>query len=89
MTAYLQQSVTIPYNMPNIMQHTRIGYLTPTADTSAITTAASAYAGHVFGRLGQGEKTMPGNQKPFYWGAIVGTYIPGMMISFFPETEEN
>lgn len=46
--------------------------------------AESAEAGHVFGRLGQGEMNMPGKAAPWKW--VVGNAdIQHMMVSIFPE----
>jgi hypothetical protein len=47
----------------------KIGYVYPTADTSA-TAKAVGSAGHVFGRLGQGAMTLPGASAPFAWFAV-------------------
>lgn len=47
-------------------------------------TAATGYAGRVFGRLGQGDDNLPGMTKPFTWMESGSTDRVGMMISFFP-----
>jgi hypothetical protein len=61
-TAYLAYSTT---NNPGVGFATRSGYLTSTADdTGTIVTDV----GHVFGRLGEGNKNMPDVRPPFYWG---------------------
>lgn len=51
----------------------RFGYVSVVKDTSIasldIAYDVTAQASHIFGRLGQGEKTMPGNSAPFRWAA--------------------
>lgn len=71
----------------------RFGYLSTVSDTAAIAAlvapATLAYdenvqASHIFGRLGQGEETMPGAQAPFRWAAE-SAQIQSMQVSIFPE----
>lgn len=67
---------------------TRQGFLRVTADTS-VSSASIAYVGHVFGRLGQGQLTMPAISSPFFWGTPQTSNNPGMMISVIPEADNN
>jgi len=68
-----------------------MGYVSVVKDTG-ITGAAgldiaydvTAQASHIFGRLGQGEKTMPGMSAPFRWAAE-NAKLQSMQISVFPE----
>lgn len=89
MIAYLAQSTQAPYNEPYLMLATRLGYMTPSGDTSSSTAVLVTNGGHVFGRLGQGADTMPGSNAPFLWADQSSTYVAGMLISFFPEGESD
>jgi len=63
----------------------RLGYIAMTTDDSKVgdsTTLASS--GHIFGRFGQGEKTMTAKSSPFYYGKPATSTIPGMMVSLLP-----
>lgn len=88
-TAYLKQTVSAPNNEPYFYSSTRIGYLAPSGDMSVGAPTLDTTAGHVFGRLGQGENTMPGKYAPFLWAASQASYRAGMLISFFPEAEAD
>lgn len=41
--------------------------MAPTNNYGSPTANVDTNAGHVFGRLGQGELTMPGKSAPFLW----------------------
>lgn len=68
----------------------RMGYMAASYDTDAATPVkleTNGYAGRVYGRLGQGEATLPGGSKPFAWAlpTASASIIPGMQISIFPQ----
>jgi hypothetical protein len=46
-------------------------------------------AGHVFGRLGEGNGNYPGVSAPFYWGAVVNTNTPSILVSLFPDSDSD
>jgi len=62
--------------------HGRIGYLLSGADRSK--TGAVTNVGHVWGRFGEGEKTLYTNTAPFFFGEVASTSLPGVQISVFP-----
>lgn len=68
--------------MPDAATATRKGYLMASKDGTTI-----ANVGHVFGRLGEGEKNFPDKNAPFYWGTKSDANTPGIEIALFPETE--
>ena len=73
--------------MPEEKAATRKGYIISTWDTVGRNVDST---GHIFGKLGQGTKSYPAaavtsDYKPFYWGPVVSTNSPGMLISLFPE----
>ena len=72
-------------NFPNLGLHNRLGYLESSADITK-TPIDVTNVGHVFGRYGQGEATMPSKNYPFLWAEQKQTYKPGMLVSLFPET---
>lgn len=63
----------------------RLGYMCMTSDDSKVgdTTTLSS-SGHVFGRFGQGDKTMGSVNSPFYYGKTATGQIPGLMVSLLP-----
>lgn len=61
--AYLKN---INNNFPNIGMHNRIGYISMSQDFLA-TDIEVSWAGHVFGRYGQGTNAMPDKVNPFVW----------------------
>lgn len=84
----LDASSTVPTN-----DSFRYGYLSvveDVADIAALTApAVLAYdplvqASHIFGRLGQGEETMPDANAPFRWAAE-DAQLQHMQVSIFPE----
>lgn len=77
-------------NGPADTYATRCGFLQATIDSAAPTTVSNFNnVGHVFGRLGQGNRTLPDNSKAFLWGSIADTNIPSMLISFFPAADAD
>lgn len=88
--AYLKNGNT---NMPTMDFATRSSYLRSMFDVTSSTgyTLTSADplvtrdVGHIFGRLGQGRETMPGDgNRAFYWGEELNTNRPSMLLSLFP-----
>jgi len=63
----------------------KLGYLVSTNDTAA---TAVQKVGHVFGRLGQGDKVMPDGDKPFTWAATTGT-VPHMIVGVYPSDSSD
>lgn len=64
---------------------TRMGYICMTSDDSKVGDATTlASSGHVWGRLGQGTKTLAANVSPFYYGKTATGQIPGLMVSLLP-----
>jgi hypothetical protein len=85
-TAYLKN--TLNSNLASDNWHTRSGFMTATFDTTVV--ANTKYAGHLFGRFGQGKDTVfaYGNTTiPFYWGVADVSIKPAMLVSFFPSTD--
>jgi hypothetical protein len=77
-------------NAPSVDFATRTGFLQSTADQAATDKAAAIRGvGHVFGRLGQGVASYPGNAKAFYWGKVEAANRPGMLVSAFPNTDSD
>ena len=79
-------------NAPSADLSTRLGYLQASNDTSKVGATGVLNlrdAGHVFGRLGQGVASYPGNAQAFYWGAKDATNTPGMLVSVFPEADTD
>lgn len=64
----------------------RFGYVMSANEYAADTDfdADTAHAGHVFGRLGQGETNMPGMISPWKWNTDTVSEFQYMMISIFP-----
>jgi len=60
----------------------RLTYLVVTSDSSE--TALSADVGHIYGRLGQGDLTVPDTHIAFAPVSPVQTPTAGMMVSVFP-----
>jgi len=71
-------------NQPDALFHTRQGYLVSTPDNSGTSVTD---VGHLFGRLGEGNKGMPGVSNPFYWGTTTTGDKSSIMISLFPDTD--
>lgn len=68
----------------------RSGFIFPTADTSAKTPVIKT-AGHVFGRLGQGDDTTfgYGSVSAFRWIELkTATDKAGMLVSLYPVTDD-
>lgn len=64
---------------------TRYGYICMTSDSSKVADSTTlASSGRVWGRLGQGTKTLTANSSPFYYGKTASGQIPGMMVSLLP-----
>lgn len=82
-TAYLAYSTT---NMPSIAYSTRKGFLVSTADDTGTDVTN---VGHVFGRLGEGNKSYPGVNNPFNWNLVDKANTPGLMVSFFPNADAD
>lgn len=62
--------------------HARIGYLLSGADRTK--TGAVTNVGHVWGRFGEGDKTLYTNTAPFFYGEVASAALPGLQISVFP-----
>jgi len=64
----------------------RFGYVMSANEYLAATEfdSATAHAGHVFGRLGQGKWNMPGMYSPWKWNTDSASEFQYMMISVFP-----
>jgi hypothetical protein len=66
------------------------GFVYLVADNSASTKVLQVKAGHVFGRLGQNDMTVPEGDKPFVWaGLSAATEKAAMMLSIFPTTDAS
>jgi len=62
-----------------------------TCASGAMTDACKVDVGHVFGRLGQGDRNMPGIMEPYLqWNVAAAskTGIPGMYVGVFPMTNK-
>lgn len=65
----------------------RMGYMSASYDSSVATTpAAGEFAGRVYGRLGEGDATLPGASAPWVWKKPATGDTPGMQVSLFPQT---
>jgi len=65
--------------------YNRLSYLYASNDTAA---TAVQKVGHVFGRLGQGDKTMPDGDKPFIWASTTGV-VAHTMIGVYPSNSDD
>jgi len=66
----------------------KAGFVYPTADTS-VSTKVVGSAGHVFGRLGQSDMTLPGGSAPFSWDVVATAEKAAMMVSAFPALDAD
>jgi hypothetical protein len=62
--------------------------LSATTDDATFAADNYKYAGHVFGLMGQGLATMPGN-APFYWGTPATADKASMLVSIMPITDAD
>jgi len=72
--------------LPTAVSAARCGYLYSTDDLSTKTVAQT---GHVFGRLGQGDMTLPAKNSAFYYGTPASADKASMQLSFFPTVDAD
>lgn len=85
--AYLKNGNT---NAPTEGFATRTSFLQSTTDqASTDPKVALLGVGHVFGVLGQGVESYPGDAKSFYWGEVKDINAPGMLVSLFPNADAD
>lgn len=88
-TAALQGSnafLATSTKLPVAGSATRSGYLYSSADTTAKTVAQ---CGHVFGRLGQGDMSLPAKTSAFYYATLATADKASMQLSFFPTVDAD
>jgi hypothetical protein len=73
---------------PSPIAANKRSFLSATTDDAAFAADNYKYAGHVFGLMGQGLATMPGN-APFYWGTTATADKASMLVSIMPLTDAD
>jgi len=73
--------------MPDKKYANRSGFLVACEATTTL--GDTSGVAHLFGRMGQGDKSSLVIPDPFYWGKSEESNKPGMMINVFPSADAD